>query len=435
MILYPNTQQTLILPAGQTLVIAAPSGTTGRVERLATSPGGGDAQSITPIAGAALTFGPYGQPERFNVVCDAGAVTYTLTLYDPSLGATDVELAAILATSISNGDLTHAPDGNSVFDALALKANIAGPTFTGTTAFGIMTLPEKTPVNGVAASKLLTIGTAPAEGVTVSIGGVAYKFRAAIGAGAAATCALTTDNTELTDGDTVTIGTTVYRFKDTMAQAYDVKRDGTTADTTMENLIKAINATGTEGVEYFAGTLIHPTVSAGALAAHAFTATAKTIGFAGNAIALDEASTHLSWTGAAVFLSGGIDAQAANDVLIGTIEVSIDNLVLAITAGAGIGTNYGTGTVTNPLATAVKASPTTMTATNKIKGVIGDLTAIAEGLADGSWALGATFLGGGVDGTVGVANETCADASYIYHAIAINTIADANWRKITLNVL
>lgn len=31
--------------------------------------------------------------------------------------------ASILAASISDGDITHAPDGNSVFDALALKAN------------------------------------------------------------------------------------------------------------------------------------------------------------------------------------------------------------------------------------------------------------------------------------------------------------------------
>ena len=182
-----------------------------------------------------------------------------------------------------------------------------GPVVPGPGDYSPLSIAEKTPVNAVAASK-----------------------------------ALTTDNTELTDGDTVTIGTTVYRFKDTMAAAYDVKRHGTTADTTMENLIKAINATGTAGVEYFAGTLIHPTVSAGTLAAHAFTATAKTKGVAGNSIAIAEASTHLSWAAGAVFLSGGID------------------------------------------------------------------------------------------GTVGVANETCADASYLYHCLATNTIADANWRRFTV---
>lgn len=45
------------------------------------------------------------------VVLDAGDVGA-----DPAGTA-----AAILASSISNGDTTHAPDGNSVFDALALK--------------------------------------------------------------------------------------------------------------------------------------------------------------------------------------------------------------------------------------------------------------------------------------------------------------------------
>jgi len=39
-----------------------------------------------------------------------------------------------IASSISDGDTTHAPDGNSVFDALALKAALASPTFTGTPA-------------------------------------------------------------------------------------------------------------------------------------------------------------------------------------------------------------------------------------------------------------------------------------------------------------
>lgn len=43
-----------------------------------------------------------------------------MPLYDPSTSPTTV-----LATSVSDSDTTHAPDGNSVFDALALKANDA----------------------------------------------------------------------------------------------------------------------------------------------------------------------------------------------------------------------------------------------------------------------------------------------------------------------
>ncbi len=123
----------------------------------------------------------------------------------------------------------------------------------------------------------------------------------------------------------------------------------------------------------------------------------------------------------------------ANDVLIGvSAEACIDNLVLAITHGAGEGTNYGTGTVANPLATAVKASASTMTVTNLIKGVVGNSTPIAETLTNGSFAGGATFLSGGIDGTVGIAKKVLVDSSYLYFAIATNTIADANWRRIAL---
>ncbi len=123
----------------------------------------------------------------------------------------------------------------------------------------------------------------------------------------------------------------------------------------------------------------------------------------------------------------------ANDVLIGvSAEACIDNLVLAITHGAGEGTNYGTGTVANPLATAVKASPSTMTVTNLIKGIVGNSTPIAETLTNGSFAGGATFLSGGVDGTVGIQWQPMVDASYLYICIAANTIADANWRRIAL---
>lgn len=42
--------------------------------------------------------------------------------------------AACVATTITNGVTTSAPNQNAVFDALALKANLASPTLTGTPA-------------------------------------------------------------------------------------------------------------------------------------------------------------------------------------------------------------------------------------------------------------------------------------------------------------
>ena len=121
---------------------------------------------------------------------------------------------------------------------------------------------------------------------------------------------LTSNNTEVADGDTVTIDTVTYRFKNTPAQAYDVKRNGTTADTTLANLIKAINASGVgDGSDYFAGTLKHPTVFAGTtITAHHFPITSWAYGVAANSIATTHVGATLSFTGAT--LASGAEGGA-----------------------------------------------------------------------------------------------------------------------------
>lgn len=68
---------------------------------------------------------------------------------------------------------------------------------------------------------------------------------------------LTSDGTQPSDGDTVTIGTTVYTFKNILGAAYDVKI-GATIYATLTNLKAAINADGTAGVNYGAGTAANP---------------------------------------------------------------------------------------------------------------------------------------------------------------------------------
>lgn len=309
-------------------------------------------------------------------------------------------------------------------EVLQLLANLAPTT---------LSLPDKTPVNAVAASKLLTIGTNPVEGATVSIGGVTYKFRAdALGAGVAATGTLTFNSELPHDEDTVILGQTAYTFKTTLTPTAGEVLIEATVTATIDNLVAAAMGGEGAGTKYATGTVgVDGVVTASKTSADTMLITYNALGFAGNQYDTAGTLTHATW--GAARLSGGIDPQAANDVKTGgNVEGSIDNLVLAITAGAGAGTNYGTGTVVNPLATAVKASAATMTATNKIKGVIGNETAIAETLADGSWAADATFLTGGVNGTVGLENEICSDESYIYKCLAANTIADANWRRVSL---
>jgi hypothetical protein len=189
-----------------------------------------------------------------------------------------------------------------------VDATVTIPNTTGTINLTTLTIvPESTPVNAVAA-----------------------------------TATLTTDNTDVTDGKIVVVNDVTYRFKSTMAQANDVKISGVDGDTTLGNLVAAVNLSGTEGVEYFAGTTSPTDVAAGAVGSHATIMTATTKGVIGNSYAKSEDDDHLDWNGT-----------------------------------------------------------------------------------------GAVFTGG-VDGTVGVANEIRADGSYLYHCITTNTIADTNWRRIDL---
>jgi len=69
----------------------------------------------------------------------------------------DQVLTSILASSISDGDTTHAPDGNSVFDALALKAPLISPSFT-TPSLGVASATSETITgNGSLSTPILSL--------------------------------------------------------------------------------------------------------------------------------------------------------------------------------------------------------------------------------------------------------------------------------------
>lgn len=169
--------------------------------------------------------------------------------------------------------------------------------------------------------------------------------------GVKASGVLTSDATNPTEDDTVTLGDVVYRFRDTLAQAYDVQIAATAA-LTLDNLKHAINATGVAGTNYFAGTLIHPTVTATTNTDTEQTVEAKTVGAAGNLIAKAESSSHLDWDGAGAFLTAGEDV---GQIL--TIASEVDAAIDAHTAAAALvtpanaGGNNGTGVVTVMAAT------------------------------------------------------------------------------------
>lgn len=224
-----NEKTTLFLPAGQVLSVVAASGASGSAIRMAKLPGGGDAQSITAIAGANLTFGPYAATERFEIICTAGTLTITTAVHDPSLYATDEELAD--ATT----DISPA----------------------------ILQLPEKTPVNAVAATKVLTFAGQPNNGETVTIGGQVYTFKTA----------LTTNPAPVPNEVLI----------------------GADAEASRNNLVAAINKGAGEGTTYGTGTVANAYVTATATSTDKVTATAKTAGAAGNDIAVDTDVTGASW--------------------------------------------------------------------------------------------------------------------------------------------
>jgi len=234
---------------------------------------------------------------------------------------------------------------------------------------------------------------------------------------------LTSTGVNVTDGDTCTIGTTVYRFKNTLAAAYDVKI-GASAAITLDNLKAAINATGTAGTEYFAGTLAHPTVIATTNTDTVQTIRAKTIGTAANSIATTETAATLSW-GAGTMANGvattnakivigtrtyiatktlheslGYEAVADYVLWVTSEAVFLDNLKKAINASGTAGTEYSTGTLENFDVVATTNTNTQQTIVNKNVGTAGNAIATTETMANYSWGAATLENGAGETGKV-----------------------------------
>jgi hypothetical protein len=280
-------------------------------------------------------------------------------------------------------------------------------------------LPSGTPVNAVAASKVLTIDGVVIDGETVTLGVDVYEFcgDAAQSLTAGSTIAVdieaamtkSTNNltvdTQPTAGDDMTIGSKTYTFvPDGTANADGEISVGTNLGTAQANIVAAIN--GTDEVND-----ANESASAGAFAGNISAITALVGGTAGDSIATTENFT----AGTNAFSAGTLGSGA--DCSKGDAKTA---LIAAITSDdtQGVGAADGGGD--------------DIAITNDVKGVVGNSVSIAEDMANGAFAGGATELSGGVDGTVGTERQVYADTSYIYMAVAANTIADANWRRVSL---
>jgi len=107
------------------------------------------------------------------------------------------------------------------------------------------------------------------------------------------------------------------------------------------------------------------------------------------------------------------------NVLIGAAATdSIDNLIAAITLGAGAGTLYATSTTLHLTVTAAAGAGDTMDATAKTRGTAGNSLATTETLTNGSWA-NATLTGGVDPDTVTIGTQT-----YTFNAAPLVDSAD-----------
>lgn len=133
------------------------------------------------------------------------------------------------------------------------------------------------------------------------------------------------------------------------------------------------------------------------------------------------------------FIEELTEPAKANEILLEeSASLTLDNLISAINAGDGEGTKYGTGTVVHPRVSAVAGEGDTINLTAKTKGNSGNDIEVSTDDSNLSFGGEVTTLEGGIDGTVASQWDMYKDSSYIYVAIATNTIADTNWRRIAL---
>ena len=371
-----NEKTTLFLPAGQVLSVVAASGASGSAIRMAKLPGGGDAQSITAIAGANLTFGPYAATERFEIICTAGTLTIATAFPDPATLATDVEVAAVVAAlltgTLSGTDTTHAPTNKAAYDALALKAPLASPSFTGATSFAAVGLPNKTPVNATG-----TVLTIPAADLAV-----------------------------LQNADTLGFEGATFTVKLSEPGA------GEFSDaTTLAALFAAMDGW------------------AGAAADGNVTATSAALGVAQNGKIAT--LTHLGAT-----TSGG-SAEAKAEAKLTSSELAQLAVGDTVTFDGSTFTKAAATSVPAgefaDVAGLILCIDGMTDWTAVLNGTDIDIEAAEVGAASNDKVINLIYYrasAGAVNGTEGITNEICADADYIYHCVGANTVSGANWRRI-----
>lgn len=231
--------------------------------------------------------------------------------------------------------------------------------------------------------------------------------------------------------DTMTIDTQVYRFVLVPEQAFDIDMGASEADT-KANLVAAVNASGTEGTEYYAGTTAHPTVSIAAFDVDEAILTARTPGAAGDDIVTDESFTDVG----NVFDAGDLGAVTAgtdaDTVTIGTTTYTFRDFPTE-TGDVGIGANL-TASQANLVIAVASNTDVTMAAFGSNDSVITAVSTIAatgnavvttETFLAGTNIFDATTLGTEVLGVNGV--ETALERFTNTGDLTVTRNGDGDW--------
>jgi len=288
---------------------------------------------------------------------------------------------------------------------------------------------NSTPVNAVSAQGTLTLTGVVKDGEIFTVGDEIFEIDtdgvvtsgniaidvSAFAVGSQGTLTVTGGANQIADTNTIVIDTKIYEFKTTLTPAEGEILIGANDTAALLNLKNALDLGGTPGTDYSCAA-VHPTVKGVSSDALTLIVEARTPGTAGDSIATTITSgAELSW----------------GDPNLGDTQAGVD--CPAADADGIIVTDASAGST---LVTATQGGGTTVIFTVDIAGVLGNAFASTVTLTNGTFGdttLGDTTLG--VDGTVGALNQILADATNLYIATAINTVADANWKKLVLQSL
>ncbi len=416
--------------SGNTLNIEAASGglaapgagngtTTGNSVALAASSPIG----AVSVSGATLTGGANADTVTI------GNVAYTFVAAGQATSGNEVALGANAQGTLNNlmGAVNATASGAGTGGAYYVSTlqGATGATITGDSggAATVQALVSGVLANGLGLSAVFQGGNA-----TGTFGGLTSAFLAGGAAGVNAT-GMVNMTANAASGDTLTIGASTYTFVN--AGSASVVGDvaiGSTLQSTLSNLMNAVNNTGTSGVNtYDNGGNGNGSASITSVNGGQAVVAALASGTGGNAIALSgtltngvagspgggaaaaNATGYLSLNsnpgngntvtiGAQTYTFTSSTPAAANQVALGqTINATLNNLMEAVNngpAGTGAGSAYGTGTVANTEAqiSSVSGNQALMTTTAAYAGAAGNSVALSANLSDGA--------GGGTVGTV-----------------------------------